>query len=179
MHLTGTGKVKKGLGFQLPMAMSVVLKAAPQSLVKSCRRLSQAVVIPPHPIKPAVQAEVTTCILVIPSNQPTLPQDSSNAQLGVPWSIPGIPSPILRSGYHVSVSHPSLHVQYVPPCTPTPPCTPSIIPYHVLHSPPTQPNVRILALVVPMQDASSPTNGGSFPGFQGSSRQFKPGACLT
>ena len=94
------------------MAMSLVLKAAPQSLVKSCRRLSQAVVIPPHPIKPAVQAEVTTCILVIPSNQPTLPQDSSNAQLGVPCSIPGIPSPILRSGYHVSVSHPTPPYMY-------------------------------------------------------------------
>ena len=113
-HPTGSGKVEKGLGFQLPMAMSVVLKAAPQSLVKSCRRLSQAVVIPPslYPIKPAVQAEVTTCILVIPSNQPTLPQDSSNAQLGVPCSIPGIPSPILRSGYHVSVSHPTPPYMY-------------------------------------------------------------------
>ena len=35
------------------MAMSVVLKAAPQSLVKSCRRLSQAVVIPPPPCIPS------------------------------------------------------------------------------------------------------------------------------
>ena len=133
-------------------------------MVKSCQReLSQAKVVNPllllppislYPIKPAVQAVVASW----PSHQLTLPCRTLAVVCGGALCLVNLRHPIANSAVRIPCVGLPPHntINHTLPCAPL-----------VSHLNPT----LYLALHVPMQDATSPTNGLSFPGLQGSSRQ--------